>query len=178
MDNLQLVRTRDTGLVELVCIKIADNLIRAGRAMHDVWAVVPEARLPEMTARELRWRSHVQAFVCHGDPLRFSQRRMVAAGVVSRTTWEIYKRVLVDAGVLVVYARSGCSWAYGWDRRKFGALVRRGLVTLPYPADGSEPPPIFTPKAATQISQHSQSAQLSAASTVYARDVSGGAVQK
>lgn len=169
--DMHLVRTRDTGLVEWIAVKVADNLIRAGQRIHDVWAVVPAAKVPEIAARELRWRSHVQAFVCHGDPLRFSQRRMVGAGIVSRQGWEAYKRVLVDAGVLQVFARSGCAWTYGWDRRKFGALVRRGLVTLPYPAEG-EPPAIFTPRAVAQVAQRSQSAQLSAVST-WAKDTPG-----
>ena len=169
---MHLIPTGAPGLVELVCTKVADNLIRAGRLIHSVWAVVPAAQVPELEARVLRWRSHVQAFVCHGDPLKFSQRRMVAAGIVSRQGWEVYKRLLVAAGVLVVYPRSGCAWAYGWDRRKFGALVRRGIVTLPYPTDGSEPPPIFTPRAVAQNTQRSQSAQLSEVTT-WAREVEG-----
>ena len=168
---MQLVPTGEPGLVEWVCTKVADNLIRAGQVIHSVWAVVPPEKVLGLDARALRWRSHVEAFVCHGDRLRFSQRRMVAAGVVSRQGWEVYKRLLVAAGVLVVYPRSGCAWSYGWDRRKFGALIRRGLITPPYPAEG-EPPPIFTPKAVTQNAQRSQAAQLSAVTT-WARDVDG-----
>lgn len=156
------------GLVELVATKLADNLIRAGQLIHSVWAVVPADDLPEQDARAQRWRSHVQAFVCHGDRLRFSQRRMCQAGIVSRPGWEVYKQLLVSAGLLIVYPRSGCMWAYGWDRRKFGALLRRQLITLPYP--DMEPPAIFTPKADTQFAQLSQSAQLSKVSS-WSRDV-------
>ena len=168
---MQLVPTGQPGMVELVCVKVAHGLIRAGQALADVWAVVPPGQLAEVEGRALRWRSHVQAFVCHGDPLHFSQRAMVRAGICSRQGWEVYKRVLVAAGVLQVYPRSGCAWSYGWDRRKLGALVRRGLITLPYPAEG-EPPPIFTPKAVAQLAQRRQSAQLSEVST-WARDVPG-----
>lgn len=160
---MELIPTGAPGVVELVATKLADNLIRAGQLIHSVWAVVPPAQLSEQDERSQRWRAHVQAFVCHGDPLHFSQRRMVSAGIVSRPTWEVYKVLLQNAGVLVVYPRSGCAWCYGWDRRKFGALVRRGLIALPYP--DIEPPPIFTPRAATQYAKFSQSAQLSAVST-------------
>lgn len=160
---MQLIPTGRPGVVELVATKLADNLIRAGQLIHSVWAVVPEHQVAAMDERSQRWRSHVQAFVCHGDRLRFSQRAMWRAGVVSRPGWEVYKQLLVDAGVLIVYPRSGCSWAYGWDRHKFGALVRRGLITLPYP--NGDPPPIFTPRADAQMAQHSQAAQLSSITT-------------
>lgn len=169
---MQLVPTGAPGLVELVCTKVADNLIRAGQIIHSVWAVVPPAELPGLEARAERWRNHIEAFVCHGDPLKFSQRRMVAAGVVSRQGWEVYKRLLVAAGVLVVFPRSGCAWSYGWGRRKFIALSKRGLVRPPYPTDETEPPPIFTPRAVTQVVQRTQATQLSRVTT-WAKDQKG-----
>lgn len=172
MGDMQLVRTRDKGLVELVAVKIADRLIRAGQMIHDVWAVVPAPQLPEHEARAERWRNHLESFVCHGDPVKFSQRKMVGQGTVSRQGWDAYMKILKDAGVLQVFPRSGCAWSWGWDRRKLIALSRRGLVSLPYPIDGSEPPPIFTSRAVAQVVQRSQSAQLSTVST-WARDVDG-----
>ena len=164
---MDLVPTQGPGVVELVAIKLADGLIRAGRYIHSAWAVVPPEAALQVGERLIRWRSHVQAFVAHGDPLRFSQRRMCRAGIVSRPAWDLYKRVLVDAGVLLVYPRSGCWWAYGWDRRKFGALVRRGVVALPYP--DCDPPPVFTPRAVAQPAHHTQPAHMTVAVT-WARD--------
>lgn len=164
---MDLVPTGAPGVVELVATKLADNLIRAGQVLHSWWAVVPARQVPELDARHMRWRSHVQAFVCHGDRLRFSQRAMWRAGIVSRQGWDVYKDLLAAAGVIIVYPRSGCLWAWGWDRRKFGALLRRGLIALPYP-DG-EPPPVFTPRADAQMAHHTQTPQLSI-QTVWARD--------
>lgn len=164
---MELVRTRDTGLVEYIAIKIADNLIRAGRIIHDQWAVVPAAAVPEMTARELRWRASLQSFTLWASKLDFSQRRVQASGLCSRKTFETYMKILKDAGVVVAYPKSGTVWAFGWDVRKFNALLRRGLVTPPYPVEG-EPPPLFATRGAE--SQLAQIRQLSQVST-WAREV-------
>lgn len=143
----------------LVATKIADGLIRAGQLIHQRWAVVPDP--PRERMRADRWRSHVQAFVLWAAPLGFSQRKVIGAGVVGRKGYETYMRLLRAAGVVVVYPRSGAAWAYGWDRRKFSALLRRGLISLPYPID-VEPPPLFETRAAdAQLAQCRQLAQVS-----------------
>jgi hypothetical protein len=145
--------------VVLVATKLADALIRAGQMIHARWAVVPDP--PRERARADRWRQHVQSFALWAAPLNFSQRKVIGAGIVGRRGYETYMRLMRAAGVIVVYPRSGAAWAYGWDRRKFSALVRRGLVDLPYPIS-EDPPPLFETRAAdTQLAHYRQLTQVS-----------------
>jgi hypothetical protein len=146
---------------EVVAVAIGDNLIRLGQTIHRRYAVAPAGEPDAPIWRAQRWRSHVQAFVLHGDPLKFSQRKMIAAGIVTRPSYDGYMKLLQKAGVLHVYARSGAAWDHRWDRRKFCALVRRGLVSLPYPLD-KEPWPVLEARTAVaQRAQRSAAAQVS-----------------
>ena len=147
---------------ELWAVAIGDGLIRAGQRIHRAFAVVPnEEASDELYVRLARWRSHVLAFVAFGDPLRFSQRQMIAAGIVTRPAHDTYMGLLKRAGLIVSYPRSGYAWAWDWDRRKFAALLRRGLITLPYPTD-ADPPKLFAgPVADAQYAQRTQPTQVS-----------------
>lgn len=148
--------------IELWAVAIGDGLIRAGQRIHRAFAVVAdEPAADELYVRLERWRSHVQAFVAFGDPLAFAQRPMIAAGIVTRPAHDTYMRLLKRAGLIVSYPRSGYAWAWDWDRRKFAALLRRGLITLPYPID-ADPPKLFAgPVADAQYAQRTQPAQVS-----------------
>lgn len=156
-------------LVELMAVRIGDAFIRCGRAIHSRWAVVPD--VPREPSRADRWRSHVQAFALWSGQLSFSQRKTIAAGIVTRKGFDVYMAVLKQMGVVVVWPRSGAAWAAGWDHRKFAALVRRGLVQVPCPADRDPPAILRTRAAHTQcaqlITKRAQSAQVS---TVFASD--------
>ncbi len=162
---MQLV-PRGKSPVELWAVAIGDGLIKAGQRIHRRFAVVAPGQGLKANARDDRWRMHVQAFVCFGDPLKFSQRKMIAAGIVTRPAHDTDMGLLKGAGVIVAYPRSGYVWAYGWDRRKLGALLRRKLITLPFPLD-ADPPKLFEgPVADAQYTQRTQGAQLS---TVFAK---------
>lgn len=148
--------------IELWAVAIGDGLIRAGQRLHRRFAVVAdEPAADELYVRLERWRSHVLAFVAFGDPLAFAQRPMIAAGIVTRPAHDTYMRLLKRAGLIVSYPRSGYAWAWDWDRRKFAALLRRGLITLPYPTD-TDPPKLFDgPVADAQYAQRTQPTQVS-----------------
>jgi len=158
--------------IELIAIAIGDGLIRAGQRLHRRFAVVPdEPAADKLYVRLERWRSHIQAFVAFGDPLHFSQRKMIAAGIVTRPAHDTYIGLLKRAGMVVAYPRSSYAWAWDWDRRKFAALLRRGLITLPYPID-ADPPKLFDgPVADAQYAQRTQPAQVS---TVFAKSAPKG----
>lgn len=158
------------GLVELVATKIGDGFIRFGRVIHSRWAVVP-ADVPRERLRADRWRSELMRYALWADPLRFSQRAVVRSGLCTRPTHETYLKLLQDAGLVLTYPKQGTYWAHGWDRRKFSALLRRGLLQLPYPAD-REPPPLFkTPRADAQLAQFTRQLRAPAqVSRVFASD--------
>ena len=161
MSQMQLV-PRGKSHIELWAVAIGDGLIKAGERIHRRFAVASSVRDAEaLYVRPARWCAHVQAFVAFGDPLEFSQRKMIAAGIVTRSAHDTYMGLLKGSALIVAYPRSGYAWAYGWDRRKFCALLRRGLITLPYPTD-SEPPKLFDgPVADAQYAQRTQAAQVS-----------------
>ncbi len=169
--NMQLV-PQGPSHIELWAVAIGDGLIRAGQRLHRRFAVVPnEPAADELYVRLERWRSHVQAFVAFGDPLHFSQRKMIAAGIVTRPGHDTYMGLLKAAGLVVSYPRSSYAWAWDWDRRKFAALLRRGLITLPYPTD-ADPPKLFDgPVADAQYEQRTQPAQVS---TIWAKSAPKG----
>jgi hypothetical protein len=159
---MQLV-PRGPSFVEVLAVRLADGLLVAGQRLHARFAVpAPGQTSDELVHLAARWRSHVQAFVTWGDPLRFSQRKMIRAGIVSRPAWDVYTKLLgqAGAGVLVVYKNSGICWAYGWERRKFNALLRRGLISVPHPTD-DEPPAIFPPTSVAHNARLTQSARVS-----------------
>lgn len=140
---------------------VADNLIRAGQLIARRYAVVPDSDATRLHARADRWRAHVEQFCFFGNQLRFSQRRMLKTGLCTRPTWDVYTGLLVNAGVMIKIKRSGCYWRDGWDRHKLAVLLRRRMMTLPYPLD-EDPPPLFHTRASeTQRAQRSQTAQLS-----------------
>jgi len=147
---------------ELVAVAIGANLIRAGQQIQRRYAVVP-AGLPDdaLSIRMARWRMHVAAFVTHSDRLSFSQRRVIAAGIVTRPGYDVYMGLLKEAKILKTYARSGVLWAAPWTKVRFLVLLRRGEFTLPYPVD-REPPAVLGGRVAdAQYAQRRQPAQLS-----------------
>jgi len=148
--------------IELWAVAIADKLIQGGQMLHRRFAVVPsEEAADDLYVRLERWRMHVEKFVAFGDPLDFSQRRMIAAGIVTRPAHDTYMGLLKRAGLIVSYPRSCYRWAWDWDRRKFCALLRRGLISLPYPTR-SDPPKLFDgPVADAHYAQRTQPAQVS-----------------
>lgn len=153
--------------IELWAVAIADNLIRAGQIIHRRFVVMPYAPEPDLMFERLEgWRLNTQAFITHGAPLDFSQRRMAEAGIARRKAYDKYLKLLRDAGMLMVYPRSGAYWAYGWDKRKALVMIRRRLVELPYPVFEDAPPLFVSHAADTQLAQHTQLTQVS---TVFAR---------
>jgi hypothetical protein len=171
MSDMQLV-PQGKSHVELWAIAIADRLIVAGQIIHRRFAVMPYAPEPDLLFMRLEgWRTSMQQFITFGDPLGFSQRKLAEAGVARRKAYDKYMRVLKEAGLLIVYERSGAYWAYGWDKRKALVMIRRRLVELPYPVL-EDAPPLFVGRAAdTQLAQHTQLTQVS---TVFARSAPKG----
>lgn len=169
MSDMRLVRTRDVGLVELVATKIADNLIRAGQVLHSRWAVIPPAEIEPTFERLNAWRVSLSAFVTYAAPLDFSQRRVLAAGICTRTAFDTYMGLLRQMGVIISYPRSGTIWAAGWDKRAFLVKLRRRWVEAPFSLDADPPPLLKGRVAESQFAQRTQLAQLSTVST-WARD--------
>lgn len=149
---------------ELVAVAVGDKLIRMGQTLHRRFAVAPPGQSAnDLFIRAERYRLHVASFVTLGDPLDFAQRRMIAAGIVTRPGHNFYMGLLRDAGCLKVYPRSGVRWVYPWTRWRFLVLLRRQEITLPYPLD-REPPAVLGGRVAdAQYAQRTQPAQLSRA---------------
>jgi len=159
------------GPITLVGVAIGDFLIRAGQLCRRRFAAVPEDQVDQAGPWWLaeRWRLAVLAFCLHGDPLAFSQRRMERAGICKRRAWQRYTDLLAAGGVMVKVDRGGCYWAAGWNRHKLGVMLRRRMLSLPYPVD-REPPPLFDRPAKRILSTqkgpvHSETPQLSQAAS-------------
>jgi len=109
--------------------------------------VSPAAVLPEATASQ--WNLYATAFAFHGNQLRFSERRMMQAGVCTSPAYRKYKELLRDAGVIVTVERRGTQWSPGWGYPRFRSEVRNGSLSLPLPT--GQPPALNTRGWAPQI---------------------------
>jgi hypothetical protein len=166
VSNMQLV-PRGKSHVELWAVAIGDHLIRAGKILHRRFAVMPYSPEPDPLFQRLEsWRLNTQAFITHGAPLGFSQRRMAEAGIARRKAYDKYTGLLREAGILLVYPRSGVYWAFPWDKRKALVMIRRRLIELPYPILEDAPLLFIGPAADAQLAQHTQLTQVS---TVWAK---------
>lgn len=110
-----------------------------------------------------RWRMGLEQFFMYSEmefkdpkdgkvkPIEFSQRHMERAGICEREVWEVYKRVGVGLGVLVVIPSSGTypairthtrsGRAVGWSRGALREAFRAGVFEItPLPRPDSEPP--------------------------------------
>jgi len=166
MSHMQLIPEGDS-YIELWALAIADNLIKAGQRIHRRFAVVTDQPIDdELFVRLERWRMNVQEFIAMGDPLEFSQRAMERAGIARRKAHDKYMGLLVSAGMLIVYPRSGAYWAFPWNKRRALVMIRRKLVELPYPTR-EDAPPLFVGRVAD--AQLTQRTQLTQVSTVFAK---------
>jgi hypothetical protein len=114
-----------------------------------------------------RWRMHVEQFCMYAEMdfrdrdgklkrIGFSQRRMERAKICLRPTWEIYKNLLREAGVLHVVERESTDYTtrYIDDRGSLRIALNLGKVVLsPHPAD-AEPP--FLPEPRFTVAQFPQ----------------------
>lgn len=126
-------------------------------------------------ARAESWRMALGQFVTFAAPLNFSRAQVLGAGICSRPAYDKFMYLLRKCGAVVTYAKSGSCWGAGWDRRKFQALLRRGLVQPPFPLDLDAPRVLHTRTLESQRAQPSKSAQPapSRALVVWAHTVSG-----
>jgi len=171
MSHMQLV-PRGPSWRELWAVKIADALLVAGQQLHARFAVVPdEPTGDELFVRLETWRTRTMQFITFGDPLNFSERRMEEAGVALRQARKAYLRVLKAAGMLVVYERSGVYWVHPWTKRGALVMIRRRMISLPYPT-GQDAPPLFVGRVAD--AQLPQRTQLPQVRTVFAESAPEG----
>ena len=129
-----------------------------------------------------RWRMGFEQFCMYSEmefrdpkdgkvkPIEFSQRYMERAGICGREVWEVYKRVGVSLGVLVVIPSKGTYYAIrthtrktrtqdsipvAWSRGAVREAFKAGFFTIaPLPLPDSEPPMLnelrFTVARSTQ----------------------------
>lgn len=171
---MNLTLTTGPGLAERLCLRTGDMLIRVGQWLRGHYAVQTPRR---ERLREDRWHTALQQFVTFGAPLNFSQRKCLAAGIVTRKGYDELMGILRAAGVIEVYGRSGATWGAEWDKRRALVLIRRHEVPggLHCPTDYDPPAVLFPPTAVAQAARRNSTdhsrAVLAQQAAVFARDV-------
>jgi hypothetical protein len=133
------------------------TLVRTMPLMAVPMQVAPAPADPFVRAEG--WRMALGQFVTWAAPLDFSRARVLAAGICSRPSYDKFMFLLRHDGAVVTFAKSGTVWGAGWDKRKYQALLRRGLVRPPYPTDTDAPRVLHTRALQSQASQPSHASQ-------------------
>lgn len=136
------------------------TLVRTHALTAEPMLVAPAPADP--FARAEGWRMALGQFVTWAAPLAFSRARVLAAGVCSRPAYDKFMYLLRHDGAVVTFAKSGTVWGAGWDKRKYQALLRRGLLRPPFPLDTDAPRVLHTRALQSQAAQPSQPAQVHA----------------
>lgn len=84
-----------------------------------------------------RWKSAIVKFTLLGNMCGFGWHDL--QGLVDRPGWDVYKQLLVNAGVLELGAgRRPTDWAAEWSYCRFRVAVKFDRLSLPFPT-GSPP---------------------------------------
>jgi hypothetical protein len=117
---------------------VAGGPVTAGtQELREFAAVASEARRADDDDEIARWDSSVTKFALLGNLRGFGYRDL--RGLVDRPGWEIFKGLMVDAGILENGAGTRpTSWAGEWCYTRFRIAVKWSRLELPYP-EGDPP---------------------------------------